>query len=1055
MSFILFAISGIAWLLLRNRLKHLEQEFEAAGVQRHEFAALTRRVFTLEQLAPPATSASPDVPPSESAAHTAQDALWAELEFTPVESPAAAVPNIEPPPQPVSAPDFADSPAQAASPAPSPAPASPVPAPASRAPAFGSAPREWEALIGGSLLNAIGAIVLVIGIALFLAYSFAHMVAAGRAAVATLSSAAILAAGVWTERKPRYRTFARGLIGAGWAALYATSYAIYAIPAARILPASAGSILQLAVALGIVAHSLRYRAQAVTVVAFSAVFAALAVTPSSPFAVASLIPIAGAVLYLAARFEWDSLPLFGLLATYLTCVSRGESDASLASTQALFLAYWLLFELFDLRRVKLARLSGGLEFLFPLNTAGFLGLSYLAWNHHAPDRLWFAAACASALFLASSVARALLRLRENTEAAGELTDLFQRLRHGSFEASLAVAALLAVLAIVGRAPGVWAAAALAVEAEILYLAGIRFDSRFVRALGTSVFAYSLARLALNSPGGSVVIAGRTWYDWTPAVFFHAAIFYTNRALRGAAVYFSYAASALIAIILFAETPHAILGFAWVAFGYACLQLGLLRRLTDFRVQAYGLLAAGMFVACAYPLANPHGAWWPLAGALALAYACAIQTRPMPALAGWLSGTTSAAAAVLLWRVLPLEYVALSWIALTLALFELGLLRLPEPLRFALGPMTLLAVTGAAATHPELIKFPASPAALTYVALCLGPWIAAAQLTLRPPSSARDWETTSLRDALTALGMMAALASAWMFAPDPVVSILWIALTLALLEAGVRRRVDSFYLLSLAAMAAVYARIFTWDLYNFHHAAGVAEWVPPIALAIAATYWMWRRFRVSPAFAAAPWNRLLLWIPPTLAVSAIAVHLSNENIALPIAAIAFTLELCAERFSLSDLRWQARTLNFGAFVSACIFDIDPARLAISIPTAALCYAAQLAARRTNQKSAPLYYSLLGTTLTAAILYGRVSGGLLTVAWGLLGLSLLGSGFATRERILRLQGLAVFLICILKLFFYDLRNLETLYRILSFVALGVILLSVSWIYSRFRDQIARLL
>ena len=62
---------------------------------------------------------------------------------------------------------------------------------------------------------------------------------------------------------------------------------------------------------------------------------------------------------------------------------------------------------------------------------------------------------------------------------------------------------------------------------------------------------------------------------------------------------------------------------------------------------------------------------------------------------------------------------------------------------------------------------------------------------------------------------------------------------------------------------------------------------------------------------------------------------------------------------------------------------------------------------------------------------------------------------RARILRLQGLALLLICILKLFLYDLRNLETIYRILSFVALGVILLCVSWIYSRFRQNLRRLL
>jgi uncharacterized membrane protein len=82
-------------------------------------------------------------------------------------------------------------------------------------------------------------------------------------------------------------------------------------------------------------------------------------------------------------------------------------------------------------------------------------------------------------------------------------------------------------------------------------------------------------------------------------------------------------------------------------------------------------------------------------------------------------------------------------------------------------------------------------------------------------------------------------------------------------------------------------------------------------------------------------------------------------------------------------------------------------------------------------------------------------MLTVAWGIEGLILLGAGFALRDRLHRLQGLALLLVCSLKLFFYDLRNLDTPYRILSFIVLGIILLCVSWTYSRFREQVRRIL
>jgi uncharacterized membrane protein len=38
---------------------------------------------------------------------------------------------------------------------------------------------------------------------------------------------------------------------------------------------------------------------------------------------------------------------------------------------------------------------------------------------------------------------------------------------------------------------------------------------------------------------------------------------------------------------------------------------------------------------------------------------------------------------------------------------------------------------------------------------------------------------------------------------------------------------------------------------------------------------------------------------------------------------------------------------------------------------------------------------------------------------------------------------------------LRNLETLPRIFSFIVLGLLLVGVSWIYTRFRDQVRRYL
>src|SRR6185503_6818879 len=63
---------------------------------------------------------------------------------------------------------------------------------------------EWEAFVGTSLLNKVGALILVMGIALFLSYSFGHVGPIGRAAAAILGSVALLAGGVWAESRSRF-----------------------------------------------------------------------------------------------------------------------------------------------------------------------------------------------------------------------------------------------------------------------------------------------------------------------------------------------------------------------------------------------------------------------------------------------------------------------------------------------------------------------------------------------------------------------------------------------------------------------------------------------------------------------------------------------------------------------------------------------------------------------------------------------------------------------------------------------------------------------------------
>jgi len=78
-------------------------------------------------------------------------------------------------------------------------------------------------------------------------------------------------------------------------------------------------------------------------------------------------------------------------------------------------------------------------------------------------------------------------------------------------------------------------------------------------------------------------------------------------------------------------------------------------------------------------------------------------------------------------------------------------------------------------------------------------------------------------------------------------------------------------------------------------------------------------------------------------------------------------------------------------------------------------------------------------------------MLSIIWGLHAAVLVVLGFWRRLKGIRWFGLGFLGIVIFKVFLYDLSNLNTPYRILSFMGLGIILLAVSWLYHRYKNQI----
>ena len=71
---------------------------------------------------------------------------------------------------------------------------------------------------------------------------------------------------------------------------------------------------------------------------------------------------------------------------------------------------------------------------------------------------------------------------------------------------------------------------------------------------------------------------------------------------------------------------------------------------------------------------------------------------------------------------------------------------------------------------------------------------------------------------------------------------------------------------------------------------------------------------------------------------------------------------------------------------------------------------------------------------------------SMVWLVFGIALLAVGFALRSQPARLLALGVITLTIAKVFIFDTASISGIYRALSVIGLGVVLLGIGWIYQR---------
>ncbi|QQR79145.1 MAG: DUF2339 domain-containing protein [Candidatus Moraniibacteriota bacterium] len=168
-------------------------------------------------------------------------------------------------------------------------------------------------------------------------------------------------------------------------------------------------------------------------------------------------------------------------------------------------------------------------------------------------------------------------------------------------------------------------------------------------------------------------------------------------------------------------------------------------------------------------------------------------------------------------------------------------------------------------------------------------------------------------------------------------------------------------------------------------------------------------------------------------------------------VLFLLGYLAQRGldSTEDLRWKATissyivlfffTANFFA-VSAGSMEIDyyyDTRIsAVDATTASLGYTADYDPGRAAREELRSLQSWASVTLS--------------LFWIAYAIVLLAFGMLRKSRWPRIGGLLLLVFALLKLFFHDLWSLGPLYRIISSIVLGIVLLSISFLYTRYRER-----
>ena len=996
MQYFLLLVLVVIWLIVRSHDRRRREESEARLLER--LYVVEGRLRQIDSDSAGAVSAAPNQAPNQplvNPVHAAPQPAPAVDSRLPVPAdtplvvtmPPAEPANVfavETPPREQFEDSFSTD---------GPAPPVAHPSPAEQVPVH---KLSLEERLGANWLNKLGIVTLVFGIAFFLAFQLRTLGPAGKIVVGTAVSAFLLIGGLLLERRDRYRLFARVGIGGGWALTFFIAYAMYHVSATRVISSQGFDLmLMAAVALGMVWHSLHYQSQVVTGLAFLLAFSTVTISQNTVFSLVAGALLAGGLVYVTRREHWAELELAGVVAVYCNhflwvhraLESRGGSGHAFPEflpSVGLILLYWFIFRIAYIRSVPRDGREDVLTSITAVvNSAGVLAL--LKYQSAHPEwAFWAILAMGSAEMLLAFSAR--------------------KKRRTAFVVLSTIASALLLAAIPFRYKQSHWSVLWLLEAEVLFLCGIRMRETVFRRLG--ILAGFAAIFPLTLGDVQPIFSLRATQ---PDLSRHWAASLTL-ALAAAIYWFNAEAATR----------------RWSEVGADALDSVALR-LTSYM----GLTAAALALWVYFSASQTAPVW--------MAFAVALGFAADKLNSGDLAMESDLLAVVALIRVLMINL----------------------PISSHWGPLSQRAIS----------------VSLAGVFFYLGTRRAKGALNL--PAEyipiAYSW----------AGSVLLALLCWYEFVPVAV-AVGWALLALALLETGLLRRHDYLRHQGAALFAASFVRIWFVNL----NAGSAAHLVTPrlytVLPLIAAYYWAYERLRENARDAR--FDRVMQTVACCLGTAALAAllyfEIRPEWVVISWATLTFLLVAAAWLLDRTLFLVQGLVLAVAVCLRAVLFNIERPALAHSglwqrpaacIGVACVLLLASLApAFRLRRRDASfslasgwqawLQFTLarpeqilffLPLVLVALMLAHEMRAGMITVAWSALGVSVFLLALWLRERSYRLAGLSLLLLGVGKILVIDIWKLAPSDRYITLIVMGSALLLVSFLYTRYREAILKLL